>query len=441
MQIKHWMMFGTFAEQRHFVYPTKDTYQGVVINGNMAAHAPDGLAAFLLEKTNNLPYIIDPITHAFQHDVNAVKTRDKDPSKRKIKSSIEKIANYYGEPIKSIVGNRPIRPPDFKDNSILTSFVKNCLKFQKDIISTSMENNESIKYILPTKINLLPYALIAPYFYMTETSIDKWIEINLEAVNIANSSNNNLFAFILIDKGILTNSDMLNKVIDKYKRTDVKGYIIWIDDFNETEATSSQLKGYRDLVNGLKKDNIEILNLHGSYFSLLLASNLNDFSLSGVCHGPEYGEYRSVIPVGGGIPIARYYIPELHSRIRYREVLEILSSKEWLNNHSVFYNKVCSCDECKETIKADISNFTLFGITESKQRGDSSVFIDYPTTEASIHCLQHYLHIKKKEFEFASIATKEELINNLNSGINNYIDIIGDDGIKHLILWKRVFEN
>src|SRR5690349_16856718 len=58
MPIDHWMMFATFAEQRHFIYPSRQTYQGVIINGNMVAHAPDGLAAFILEKTDAIRYII-----------------------------------------------------------------------------------------------------------------------------------------------------------------------------------------------------------------------------------------------------------------------------------------------------------------------------------------------------------------------------------------------
>ena len=71
MSVDHWMTFGTFAEQRYFIYPSPDTYTGVIINANMVAHAPSGLAAFLLEKTRkDFPYIIDPLTHAFQHDVS-----------------------------------------------------------------------------------------------------------------------------------------------------------------------------------------------------------------------------------------------------------------------------------------------------------------------------------------------------------------------------------
>src|SRR5882762_1874338 len=95
MPIDHWMMFGTFGEQRHFVYTSPDTYQtgGTIINGNMAAYAPDGLAAFLLERTGGrLNYIIDPLTHAFQHNPSSVTDQN-----RKTKKSIQGLAVAYGE--------------------------------------------------------------------------------------------------------------------------------------------------------------------------------------------------------------------------------------------------------------------------------------------------------------------------------------------------------
>src|SRR5438874_2140329 len=113
MQIDHWMMFGTFAEQRHFIYPSTQTYSGAIINGNMVAHAPDGLAAFLVEKTNNLPYIIDPLTHAFQHAPVFLLDNEGNP-----KSSLLALAETYGEPLQSSVGRRPILPRDFTDDGI-----------------------------------------------------------------------------------------------------------------------------------------------------------------------------------------------------------------------------------------------------------------------------------------------------------------------------------
>ena len=128
MQIDHWMTFGTFAEQNYFIYPGVDTYKGVIINGNMAAYAPDGLAAFLLEKTPSLPYLIDPLTHAFQHNTNAIKNE-----KNEVKKSIFNLSGYYGDPIEKHVGKRPILPEDF-DNEELRTFVERCLNFQKTMV-------------------------------------------------------------------------------------------------------------------------------------------------------------------------------------------------------------------------------------------------------------------------------------------------------------------
>src|SRR5205807_7935560 len=95
MPIDHWMMFGTFAEQKHFVYPSPDTYRpgGTIITANMAAYAPAGLADFLLESSGGrLNYIIDPLTHAFQHSPNSVTDSEDKPKK-----SIYQLAVAYGD--------------------------------------------------------------------------------------------------------------------------------------------------------------------------------------------------------------------------------------------------------------------------------------------------------------------------------------------------------
>jgi hypothetical protein len=144
MPIEHWMMFGTFAEQRHFIYPTPETYKGVVINGNMAAYAPDGLAAFLLERTN-LTYLIDPLTHAFQHNPSFVLGDDNEP-----KSSITKLARQYdpeSEHIHSLIGKKPLLPRHFDGDGVLSEFVRRCLEFQQRILVDAMQQADAIKYV------------------------------------------------------------------------------------------------------------------------------------------------------------------------------------------------------------------------------------------------------------------------------------------------------
>ena len=142
MPIDHWMMFGTFAEQRHFVYPSADTYRpgGAIINGNMAAYAPDGLAAFLLEKTGGLDYIIDPLTHAFQHNPNSVTDKNGEPKK-----SIQRLAMAYGELCAGIVGRRPLLPRDLSKDDDLANLTRNCLNFQKSMLSQAMAGSDVAK--------------------------------------------------------------------------------------------------------------------------------------------------------------------------------------------------------------------------------------------------------------------------------------------------------
>src|SRR6266705_2558400 len=136
MPIEHWMMFGTFAEQRHFLYPTPDTYKGVVINANMAAHAPDGLAVFLLENTN-LTYFIDPMTHAFQHNPSSVLNDDGEA-----KSSILDLARHYdpdGKHAYTLVGKKPLVPAHLSDAGVLENFVERCLNFQRRTLVDAMQ--------------------------------------------------------------------------------------------------------------------------------------------------------------------------------------------------------------------------------------------------------------------------------------------------------------
>ena len=76
-----------------------------------------------------------------------------------------------------------------------------------------------------------------------------------------------------------------------------------------------------------------------------------------MAHGPEFGEYRPVVPVGGGIPISRYYVPLLHSRVRYNDATQMFAAKSWLDEVSGFLTNVCDCAVCADTLDNDIENF------------------------------------------------------------------------------------
>jgi hypothetical protein len=439
------MMFSTFAEQRHFVYPRKDTYHGIILNANMAAHAPDGIARFILTRTYQQRYIIDPMTHAFQHDPRHITD-----SEGKVKRSVMKMAEQYGELIADNVGKRPLLPSMLQDKDQRKDFVKSCLNFQESHISQRIETSDDAKYINFDEqpgTAPKPFALLAPYFYMKEATAHLWLDINVKLAELAVEQKEDIpiFGMLVLSQGILLNDTLVNEIVEKFKSISLNGFLIWIDDLNEGVAEESHLKGLISLGRKLRAISGpgEVINLHGGYFSILATSEkLGSPALSGVCHGPEFGEYRPVIPVGGGIPIARYYIPLLHERIRYREALAVLKEMGFLRDAASFHAKVCCCTECKNTIGNNPENFTLFGESNVKlvKRGSGLARMEYPTPRTKLRCLQHYLERKQIEYQFASTASKQQLMEDLNSGHDRFKEIIGLDQVSHLKTWKECFE-
>lgn len=439
MSIEHWMMFGTFAEQRHFVYPSTRTYQGTVINGNMAAHAPAGLAAFLIEKTPGLPYIIDPLTHAFQHEPSAVIN-----DKGEVRKSIQRMADAYGSVISDRVGHRPLLPRHLEGEKEIAELVSGCLNFQREQIVDHMKSSDAIKYLDVQDKELSPYALVAPYFFMTEATLDRWLPRIARAAELAvedRQDHEKIFSSIVVSQGIILDDTHISAIVEAFNDIDVDGFLFWVDALDEQQAGVAELNGLRSLASQLRTNGQrDVINLHGGYFSILAGSELGERTFTGVAHGPEFGEYRSVLPVGGGIPIAKYYIPLLHARFRYRDALNIFQELKYLNDAEVFHEKVCRCKECQNTLSGDADNFALFGdsTVRSVRRGHGIVRLQFPTTEAKSRCLQHYLQKKEREYLKAEHDTPEQLIEELNRGINEFEEVLGADGVAHLTLWRNV---
>lgn len=440
MSVEHWMIFGTFAQQDYFEYPKPGTYDGVVINANMAAYAPMGLGAFLLEKTRDANYVIDPLTHAFQHDPSAVTNREGE-----LKSSVRSLAQAYGEPMASSAGKRPILPRDFRNEQTFEEFVHHCISFQLEQVSQAMSESDAAKYLEPEEAAKRPYAVIAPYFFMTESAYDRWLPLNAEATRIASEApdreNTKLFASIVLGQGVLESEQARKKLVKTYDALPVDGYFIWVDDLDETSASGSELLALVELARDLRSRKLEVINLHGGYFSVLAGSQLGGGALTGVAHGPEFGEHRGVVPVGGGIPIARYYVPRLHARIRYRDTLAMFKGTNWLGSAKAFHDNVCDCRVCRDVLGGHAERFTQFGRSNVKnvRRRGGVVRIDFPTKETQVLCLTHYLQRKLAEYKAASELEAEALADELDQSYHDYKHVAGLEGVGHLRVWLKVF--
>lgn len=437
-QLEHWMMFSTFAEQNHFIYPTKETYNGVIFNANMVAHAPAGLADFVIGKLHKeCKYIIDPITHAFQHEPKHIQSKDGSP-----KSSISMLSMEYGNPFDSCCSGKRSLSPEILNKDI-DSYVANVLKFQRDYLHSYMEKSDMAKYITSEELKKPAY-LVAPYFFMSDTNWEQWVTCNVNAAKESvnqKQAGEKLLVEIVIDKGILDSCDY-EKVIDRYTEIldDLDGCIIWVDELDEVASSQYLLGNFKKMCQLLIQKFRFVLNLHGGYFSVLLGSDLGGRCLSAVAHGPEFGEFRSVVPVGGGIPISKYYIPDIHVRANYRTALDWFETAKWLISAQVFHHEVCNCHECRRVINQNADNFVKFDEGEVKyiKRKHGLVAIKYPTQDTKLRCLRHYLENKHIEFCKANNKTGNVLLDELDFSISKYEQIVGYEGLKHLLRWKAV---
>lgn len=439
MSLHHWMSFSTFKEQNYFRFPNPDIYAGVVFNANMVAHAPSGLSAFLLEKTRaEFPYIIDPITHAFQHDIKFIQN-----DSGEIKSSLSNLAKAYGSVIEINAGIRPVEPNDFNNVETNIEFVVNCFEFQRTILLNAIRESDTLKYLGDIENAYSPYALVAPYFYMDEVNFNEWITRNAEFAQIAidqRQEGERVFIPIVIGSEILIDGDLIDQLVHTYQGVQNEGFLLWVSDYDECLAKSSSLKGLLRLTRELRENSSkEMLNLHGGYFSVLSSSPLfGEPTFSGVAHGPEFGEYRDVVPVGGGIPISKFYTHQLHSRIRYKEALQLFTSLGWLSSTDQYYAEICDCPECRSVIEDSADNFTKFGETDDKQvkRRFGFVTLQYPTRETKTRCLRHYLYRKAMEYDFVNnLDSKDQGLRNLSQAYDE-ISRISPSMVKHLKRWE-----
>jgi hypothetical protein len=89
-----------------------------------------------------------------------------------------------------------------------------------------------------------------------------------------------------------------------------------------------------------------------------------------------------------------------------------------------------------------VANFVHFGESTVKnvRRRHGIVRIDFPTTDAQLRCLCHYLQRKRIEYRMAASATKEQIVADLDKGKRDFEEVAGLEGVAHLERWKTVLK-
>jgi len=447
----HAVRFSVASESRYLA-EFRDKYNLVVVNANIVSHMPGAVAKLVGERALR-PYLIDPQTYAFQQDPFYVCRETVDEQGRReyeLKKSVQKMATAYGGVLESkLTALQAVTVADLDDDRVLEEICQNVIAFQASVVVDKVASEgvaEYLEYVGAAAGS--PFGLVAPYFYLEAASWRSWLVVNERMLACSRRVVDGSYAGQRVLGELVLSADLLvdpaarDAIARTYSGAGIDGILLWVDQLAEHEAAPMVLEGFVSLLRNFQSAGIRVLNLYGGFLSEILAGSGAGALLWGVCHGMEYGEDRGVVPVGGGIPMAKYYLPDLHRRIRYPEVARVLVGKGLLDSAEAFHSRVCDCATCQEVLAGNPENFGRFGEGEPvrfRRRG-RIVELNYPTTEAKDLCLRHYLNRKAIEFDQIRTLTLGEIVTELRTRSLEYEADFGSSGVAHLRTWADLLD-
>jgi len=450
---KHIYHYNTHAEKRYFLGPEHhDYYDMIALNGNIVSHTPTGIAGFIATAAKD--FYIDPQTHAFQHATIHLKrdVSDKEAGEApsyEFKPSILKLATerLKGPFADVIKYNRPLRPTDFLDsdsnvrNSVIEMICQSIALFQLDTMTVELDDED--KALIKDISSLNPNFLIAPYFCLSTHRWREWLKINAACYKRTQDlfgKDLPIYLGLLLSKERLNDRDEIIKAISEMKP---QGILLWIDEHIEEELQIGEIQRYVEFLRALRGLTATIYNSHGGYLSILLCHKEIGGLLDGVAHAMNYGEHRALIPIGGGLPMAQFYLLSVHSRLRWGDAASIVHPKGWLGAIETYREHVCTCSQCMELIKKAGSverAFDIYGrsqpVTITRRTG-VIVTLDYPTREAKQAATRHYFYNKAKEFRDVEEKDFAALLGQLGEGYDSIAEDGGEDFAGHLRTWHE----
>lgn len=452
----HICHYNVHADQRYFLGAEhRNLYNLIAMNGNIVSHTPAGVAAFIA--TANKDFYIDPQTHAFQHSTGNLKRDESDkdrgePPRYKFKPSIEKLANLLGKPFADVIReDRPITPwallreDGEARHRVVDDVCQSVVEFQQKTLIESLD--EESREFIGDEVNFQPALVVAPYFYLSSHRFTEWQKVNIECYRATKRLVTGVPVFfeLVVSQEVLHFA--VNELLETVSEANPDGVLLWIDEQMEEDLSVREISNYVGLVKQLKEQVETVYNTHGGYLSTLLCHPQIGGLLDGVGHSVNYGEARSVIPVGGGIPMARFYFPSIHSRLRFGDALGIIRSRNWLSATDSYRDNVCKCAYCSKLIKERDSLdefFLTFGeshVVKSRRRSGTIVSLEYPTREAKRAAASHYLYCKAKEFDDVRDRTFRALVDELKTTFDDLESYGGEDLVGHLYNWYRALED
>ena len=428
----------------------KRCFDAIIFNATIVAHSGASIAD--LVSMHKRKYIIDPQTHILQQDITAITSNNKQDGD--IKNSVLRYLSKLPDALSSIITSqrRPLTISEIEPH--IDSLVNSVYNFQTTYVQEHIEKKDYDKYLKFAKLEPEPRLVIAPYFVIknkySEDEIDSWLKLNHEALQKTiklNKERGNLYpvaAQIVLDKAVLISEGFTFKIKCTYECENYEYIFIWVDDFNTFETEIRYMKAFSDLLAALNSIGKKPLMAYGGYESIILCNSGSPYRLYGVAQSVGYGEYRPITPVGGGMPVNKYYFFPLHQRMRFDEALAILTDQGYFSMEKSnkehaddYYNYICDCNQCRTVIGQDIDNFIKYNesIPFKITTKNGIISRNRPTPYAELIAAFHFLYCKDNEWRQVFTKTYDQLIKELIENYKLYLP----EKAQQIVEWCKVY--
>ncbi len=409
-----YIRFGMHKD-RDVLMQMRDGISGIVLPAHILSHSADATRAAV--DYIDRDFFIDPMTYIFTSDnIKYYLTKDKKDSSIRFKASIEKLTTDYG--LLDFFKSRdysPLLPTDFTSEFSRQFALKN-YNFQRDKLNGQADSAYKKYADILAKVTAEEYSIIdhkpvlitPPYFYSSKTG-DTWHDVNLRLAEETSklAAENETVAPV-----VLTKSDNLTpSLLDSY--SSYKQIILWVTDLDESKVTNdkgqiNKLTLLKNFVELARQNNMDVINLYGSYYSAILEK----YGMSSFCNGIFYGEYKNFqTKVGGGAPPARFYISAIHKFYIIPVAVAIMQ-----DNDQIFLQEP---EETQEMLDGLFEN--MFQMIKDPSLAQ-----------------KHFLYARKKELEYIKKTDIHEVIDSLKQSYDmygNFDETISKDTPLQLLAW------
>ena len=443
------LRYNTGTDKKAFVH-FKQNFNAVIFNATIVAYSGSSVAD--LVSMHKRKYIIDPQTHIFQQDIASITSDNKKHGD--IKKSVQK---YLGElpcrlSSKIITERRPLVADEIRQH--LDELAESVYNFQTEYVKRYTDKKDYDKYLKFAHLEPEPRLIIAPYFMLKcSYSIDEqdqWLALNKECIEATLQLHQALdikvpiAAQLVLDKEVMLSYNFLDRIRTFYDFSGFEYIFIWVDDFNSFEAKSEYKQAFANLVSTLNAMRKKPLMAYGGYESIVLCSESSPYRLYGVAQSVGYGEYRAITPVGGGMPVNKYYFRPVHQRMRFDDAANILFAHGYFSedksdfDHAIdYYHTICNCKQCHDIIGKDIHNFDRYNDSTpyNVKTKNGIISRNRPTNDAELIAALHFLYCKVDEWKQLTEKSFSTLIEELENNCRMYLP----HRLKQISEWCKIY--